>query len=70
MDFSQTCVGTSPMCALPIILITLEGALKKAITVQTIIAVITWTPSNDLDKLSDTQSISMYHIDIDCTSDQ
>ena len=43
MDFSQTCISTSPTYALPIIVAT------------------TWTPSYDLHKLIDTQSILMYH---------
>ena len=51
------------MYALPIILI---SAWSKHLNVfekgyYTADYDITWTPSNDLHKLSDTQSISMYH---------
>ena len=60
MDFSQTCVSTSPKYALLVIAtifslkLTLEYTyLRKGITLQ--------ADTYDLHKLSDTQSILMYH---------
>ena len=64
MDFSQTFISTSPMYALHIIpfsackkhLNSFDRLLDFRLTVT-----ITWTPSYDLHKISDTQSILMYH---------
>ena len=62
MDFSQTCISTSPMYVLPVILFsarkTLECIYEMLLHYRLIVA-ITWTLSYDLDKLLDTQSIDV-----------
>ena len=50
MNFGQTCIATSPMYALPVI-------CERLLHCRLIVA-ITWY---DLHKISDTQSILMYH---------
>ena len=59
MDFSQTCISTSPMYALPVILLSackthLNYICEWLLHCRLIVA-ITWTPfKRDLHKISDT----------------